>query len=159
MKIPIIEYNIYYPLYSKEMIQLDISKWENEYIEISIPVDIENNNIDKYNKSSPYYNDICSITDSDNGVDLILSDRKKKFQDNNMTLCEEDCDLIEYNYITKKATCKCNIKIKMPIIDEIKLDKNKLLKSFSDIHTIFNIKILKCGKNLLNNEYLKKIMV
>ena len=80
MKIPIIEYEVYYPLYSKQMIQLDLSKYENEYIEISIPVDIENNNIDKYNKSSPYYNDICSITDSDNGVGLTLSDRKKIFK-------------------------------------------------------------------------------
>ena len=40
-----------------------------------------------------------------------------------MSLCEENCDLVEYNYTTEKAKCSCSVKIN--ILDDIKFDKNK----------------------------------
>ena len=75
-----------------------------------------------------------------------------------MTLCEEDCDLVEYNYTNKKAKCPCLVKINLPFIDDIKFDKDKLYKRFTDINNIANIQFLKCYKNVFNNS-LKKIMV
>ena len=45
---------------------------------LNIPLKIEEN-IDKLNSSSGYYNDICYTATSENGTDISLSDRKKKF--------------------------------------------------------------------------------
>ena len=42
---------------------------------------------------------MCSTTTSESGTDISLKDRKNEFINNNMSLCEENCDLIEYNPI------------------------------------------------------------
>ena len=36
-------------------------------------------NIDKYNRSSGYYNDICYTTTSEDGTDITLKDRRTNF--------------------------------------------------------------------------------
>ena len=73
-----------------------------------------------------------------------------------MSLCEENCDLVEYNYTTEKAKCSCSVKINIPSLDDIKFDKNKLYKNFIDINNIANLNILKCYKIVFNKEALKK---
>ena len=110
MKIPKIEYEIFYPLNNgTNLIKLNLSYCKGTKIEISIKVKI-NDNIDKYNLSSDYYNDICSKATSDSNTDIPLKDRRNEFIDNDMSLCEENCDLIDYNYDTKKSKCSCDIK-------------------------------------------------
>ena len=111
IKIPKIEYEIYYPFYNNNtLIKLDLNLCKNTKIEISIPVTI-NDILDKYNPKSGYYNDICYKTKSESGTDISLKDRRNEFVDNNMTLCEENCDLINYNYTNEKVKCSCDIKI------------------------------------------------
>ena len=75
-----------------------------------IPVQINDNDVKKYNPDSDYYNDVCSKTTSEGGTDVSLTDRKNKFIEENMTLCEEDCKLIGYNFTTKKAKWSCIVK-------------------------------------------------
>ena len=105
MKIPKVEYEVYYHFNStSELTKLNLSICKDTKIEVSIPV-IINESLDKYNISSNYYNDICTTTTSNNGTDITLSDRKNEFINNNMSLCEENCDFIEYNYTIKKAKC------------------------------------------------------
>ena len=58
-----------------------------------------NDNIDKYNPKSDYYNDICYKTTSESETDINLKDRRNIFSENNMTLCEENCIIIDYNNI------------------------------------------------------------
>ena len=156
MKIPKIEYEVYYPLFNNTTLyQLDLSICSNMKIDLYIPIEI-NENLDKYNKSSDYYTDLCSRSTSESGTDITLNDRKNEFLDNNMTLCEENCDLKDYNYNDKKAECSCEIKIKLPLIDEIKFDNKQLLNSFIDVKNIANIHLLKCYKELFDLNYLKK---
>ena len=156
MKIPKIEYEIYYPLYTDELIKLNLTECKNTNIDISIPVSI-NDSLDKYNANSDYYQDICIKATSNKGagVDISLSDRKSEFVNNNMTLCEEDCELKEYNKTSERAKCSCLIKINLRLIDEIKFDKNKLYSNFVDIKNIVNTKLMKCYRNVLNRESLK----
>ena len=105
MKIPKVEYEVYYPLYNiSSLIKLNLSYCKNRKVDISIPVTI-NESLDKYNPKSDYYNSICSKATSDYGTDITLEDRKNEYIDNNMTLCEENCELIDYNYITEKVKC------------------------------------------------------
>ena len=122
MKIQKIEYEIYYPLDGRNIIKLNLSLCHNKKIDITIPVEIKDD-ISKYNSSSDYYNDICSLATSQNGTDITLNDRKNEFINNNMTLCDEDCELINYNYDIEKVKCSCDIKIEIPLIDDIKFDK------------------------------------
>ena len=68
-----------------------------------------------------------------------------------MTLCEENCDLDNYNYETKIVKCSCDIKINIPLFDEIRFDKDKLLKNFIDIKNVINIKVLKCFREVFND--------
>ena len=154
MNIPKIEYEVYYPLYNNTLTKLNLSECKGKKIIVSIPVSISGD-INKYNISSDYYNNICTKTTSENGADITLKDRKKQFIDNNMTLCEEDCELIEYNYTIEKAKCSCLVKIRLPLIDDIKFDKDKLYKSFTDIKNFANINLMKCYKSVFDFKSLK----
>ena len=155
MKIPKIEYGLFYPLYGGELIELNMAKCEGMDIDISIPVSI-NDDINMHNASSDYYNNKCSKGTSKDGTDITLNDRKNEFVNNNMTLCEEDCDLIEYSKNPEKVKCNCKIKLNIPIIQTVKFDKKKLFQHFTDINKVINIEILKCYKNVFKFKNLIK---
>ena len=158
MKIPKVEYEVYYPLNnSHNLMKLNLSSCKDTKIEISISVKI-NGSLDKYNPKSDYYNNICSKTTSESGTDISLKDRKNEFVENNMSLCEENCDLIEYDKIKEKVKCSCDVKFSIPSnFVDIKFDKKEFFKSFTDINNIFNLGVMKCYeivlkvKNLIKN--------
>ena len=143
MNIPKIEYEVYYTFNNNSLTQLNLSHCKDIPIDLLIPVPL-NSDLEKHNKSSKYYNNICSKATSKNGTDINLNDRRKEFVDNNMTLCEEDCNLVDYNYTNEKAKCSCLVKISIPLFEQIKFNKTKLLKSFTDVKSFTNILILKC---------------
>ena len=156
MKIPKLEYEVYYPLYNNNnLTKLNLSLCKDTKIEISISVQI-NDSLDKYNPKSDYYNDICSKGTSDSGTDISLKDRKNEYINNNMSLCEENCDLVGYNPDKEKAKCSCDIKLSIPSNYDIKFNKKDFLKSFTDINNIININIMKCYKTILSINSLKK---
>ena len=151
-----IEYEVYYNFSYNNYTKLDLDVCKDIKIDISIPKDIPFNKIDKYNKSSGFYNDICYTLTSESGTDKSLKDRKDEYKKNNLSVCEEDCDFTQYNNSAKKAICSCNIKANLPAITEIKLDKNKLFSNFKDIRNIGNFKMLKCIKLLFNKNNIFK---
>ena len=156
MKIPKIEYEIYYPLNGgNNLTKLNLTSCKDTKIEISIAVKI-NDKIDKYNLSSNYYNDICSKTTSESGTDISLKDRRNDFVDNNISLYEENCELIDYNYNNEKVKCSCDIKLTIPPNYEIKFNKKDYFKSFIDVKNIFNLNIMKCYKTVLKIKSLQK---
>ena len=154
--IPKIEYEVYYPFSTNNLTKLDLSICKDIKIDISIPVKISPNEIDKYNMSSDIYNDICFTLTSENGTDKPLKERQNEFIKNNLSLCEENCDFGEYNNDTKKAVCSCFTKVKLPLISEIKVDKEKLFSNFKDIRNIANFKMLKCYNLLLDKSNIFK---
>ena len=156
-KIPIIFYEVYFPFNDNNITQLDLKFCEKEKIELSIPVAIEED-LEKYNSTSDYYNDICSIATSKSGTDISIKDRRDEFTNNNMTLCEGNCKLIDYDYKTEKAKCSCHIKINIPFLsDDMLIIKNRddLLKSFTNINNIVNINLMKCYAVVLRIKSLK----
>ena len=87
MKIPKIEYDIYSKLNDTNLIKLNLSVCKNVNIDLSLPVFIsEIENIDEYNTSSGYYNDICYPAQSESNTDIIIKDRQKEFIDKNKIL-------------------------------------------------------------------------
>ena len=156
MKIPKVEYEIYYPLYNnKTLAKLNLTYCEGTKIEISISVKI-NDTIDKYNSSSDYYNNICTKANSKSGTDISLKDRRNEFVENNMSLCEENCDLISYNYTNQKAKCSCDVKLNITQNYDFNFNKKDFFKNFIDIKNIANISILKCYNIVLNIENIIK---
>jgi hypothetical protein len=151
--IPLVEYEIF-DIENKK--QLNSSICKDTRIEILYPCIIDENNLFKYNQSSEYYNDICYPYTTEDDTDIILSDRKNEYIDNNMFLCEKNCEYNGYDSNTKKAKCECDIKINLPLISEIKFNKEKLLNKFINIDEITNLKIIKCYEALFSIEGLKK---
>ena len=147
MKIPKIEYDIYSKLNGKNLEKLNISICEDVKIFLSVPVEITES-LDILNTSSGYYNDICYTAKSESGTDIILNDRKNEFIEGNKSVCQDDCDFIEYNYTNKKAICSCDIKESSLSFEDININKTKLYQNFKDIKNIANINILICYKVL-----------
>ena len=156
MKIPKIGYEVYYPL-NNSMTKLDLTLCEGTKLEISISVDINGTlDLDLYNPKSEYYNELCVISTSESGTDIPLKDRRNEFVKNNLTLCEENCELVEYNKETKKVKCSCDMKPRINSNFDLKFDKNEFFKSFTDVKNIINLNIMRCFKEVLKIKGLKK---
>ena len=72
-----------------------------------------------------------------------------------MTLCEDNCEFKEYDFINKRAKCSCEIIIDFSSIEDIKIDYEKLKKNFVDINNVANIKFMKCYKLVFKKENIK----
>ena len=70
-----VEYEVYYPFSNNSFKTLNLSICKNIKIDITIPIEISKDEIDKYNKSSAIYNNICYISTSESGTDKTLKDR------------------------------------------------------------------------------------
>ena len=151
--IPIVEYEIYHP-YTLEKVDMEIC--EKEKVQISLPVDINEEDIDKYDPSSNYYNDKCCPSSSEKGVDIILIDRQNEFINNNLTLCENNCKFIGYNHEAMQALCECDIKNEINLISNLDIDKDKLISNFKDFKSMINLDIVKCYKILFTKKGLIK---
>ena len=148
MKIPKIEYSVYYNLNETKLEKLNIAICKDTSISLILPLEI-NENLDELNKSSGYYNDICYPATSESGTDILLKDRKKEFIEKNKTVCQDDCVFSGYNYTTKKVNCFCEVN-EMPLsFLYMKINKTKLYQNIFDIKNVANIKILICYKLLL----------
>ena len=146
-----VEYNVYAKLFGKNLINLNLTICEKSKITISIPI-ILNENIDKYNSSSGYYNDICYTTTSEDGTDILLKDRQTEFCDKNKIVCQENCDFTEYNYDTLVAKCSCEVKEPVKSFADMNINKAKILENFKDIKNIINFEFLICYKKLFNKD-------
>ena len=151
--IPIIEYKIFNSKI-KQFLDINICKFIKT--NISIPVNIDENNLFKYNSSHEYYNDFCYSFSTDKKTDIIIKDRREEYINKNMSLCEKNCKYSGYNKNTKKVLCECFIKIKFPVISEIVINKDRLINNFIDIKRTMNIIVMKCYKNLFSKEGLIK---
>ena len=151
-----VQYELY-ETYNYTLLNLDYCNKSS--INIHVPVKINENEVDKYNPSSEFYNDICYPHSNENGADVILVDRKNEFIDNNLTLCDDDCEFKEYDSINEKAICKCKVKKSMDDISDIKnINSEKFFVGWINIENYINISVLKCIKLLSTKKgFLKNI--
>ena len=156
LKGPKVEYEVYYPLIESQLLKANLSLCSDVKIDVSIPINLSSSEIDKHNASSGYYNDLCYTLTTESNTDECLNDRRDEFVNNNLSICEEDCQFTEYDMINKRAICSCYTKINLPLISEIKVDKNKFFSNFYDINNIANIKMLKCIHLLFDKDSIFK---
>ena len=132
----------------KALSKLDLNKCDNINIEVYIPIEIDNKDIDKYNSSSNFYKDICYVYTTNNGTDIILKDRKEEYINNDMGACEESCNFTDYDYQNKKAVCSCEVKKEIKKFSEININKTLLYNSFTNIKNFMNLNVMKCYEKL-----------
>ena len=154
MAIPRTEYEVYYKSDTDKFEALDLEICEGIKINKSVSINISDSDLDKYNSSSSYYNDICYTTTSDSGTDIILSDRRNEYINNNMSVCEADCTFTAYDSETNEAICSCPIVTSVSHVSDNKLDKNKL-GNFVKLKNLANVKMLKCYKLLFSKNIVK----
>ena len=147
--IPIIEYEIFSP---NGTIKLNLDFCKDLSINYYIPVNIDESELFKYNSSSEYYNDRCYPYTTEEGTDITIFDRRNEFN-NNMSLCEANCEYNGYNLTTKKVKCECKIKTEFQYISDV-FDKDKLFNNFINIKKITNFDVVLCYNLLFCKEGL-----
>ena len=147
MKAKKIEYNVYSRLSGKNLEKLNLTICKNTKISINIPIEI-NDNVDKFNTSSGYFNDICYSTTSDDGTDISLQDRKNEYIYGDNIICQDGCEFSAYNSKINKAKCECNAKESDLSFADMIINKTKLFDNLKDIRNLMNLKILLCYKKL-----------
>jgi len=151
MKTPNIEYEVYYyPENETNLSLLNLSFCGDTRIDVILPINISKNEMDKYNASSTYYNDICHSFTTEADTDISLKDRQIEYNENNMSVCEENCEFSEYDYNLGKAVCSCLTKTKIEKISDIKINKKGLYSNFKSIVNIANLELIKCAYLLFN---------
>ena len=138
---PLIKYKVFNP---KTKQSLNLSYCEKIFINISIPVSINEEELFKHDPFSDYYNDKCFAYSTENKTDIIVGDRRNEYINKNLFLCEEDCKYGSYNSNTKKVTCECKVKEEERLFENIQIDKTKLINNFKNISSFLNLDIMKC---------------
>ena len=160
INIPITEYELYYYKSDNNQFEnLDLGICSDMKINKSVSINISKDDLDLYNSSSGYYNDICYTFTTKSGTDITLNDRRIEYVDNNMAVCEVDCDFIDYDYDYGKAICSCPISTSITQISdsEDEFDKEKLKSNFINFKNIANVQILKCYHLFFNSKFFKNI--
>ena len=151
LNIPIIDYEVF-DLNTKTILDLNYCKDYNIPIIMNIPILINENILFKYYSNSFYYTDICiSVNEKE---DITLYDRKKNFNNNNLSICPKYCEYIGYNQARKEVDCQCQIKDKI-FLSYIN-NTDELLYKFKIKKKIHNFELFKCYKLLFSKNGLIK---
>ena len=147
---------------------LDLSKCNHNKINIYAPVDfdpeyfeeithLKEQGYDMFNSSDSFYNDICAVYTSENGTDVLLKDRKNDYYNQNLTLCEENCEYKSFDIETSKVNCECETKTEVNSdVSETSFSPNIVFENFYSFEKYTNYKVLKCYDLAFNSEKLKK---
>jgi len=117
--------------------------------------DLNKQGYDLFNINDKFYQDICTPYKSQNGTDILLSDRINDIysKNNNLTTCQQNCEYSNYLPETKLLKCKCNVNIEpIDYKNQQKFSPKKIYESFYDVLKYSNYKMLKCYKLILNNK-------
>ena len=160
-----VQYELYHPV-TKELIDLSIC--DENHINIYIPITLSEETQDKYiklkksgynlfNINDSFYNDICTRYESDNGTDILLSDRKNYFYYNNDTRCQSNCEYSEYSTSTQYLKCQCNVETQnIDVKEPEKFTGKTIVTSFYSVLKYSNYKVLKCFKLVFCSKGISK---
>ena len=118
----------------------------------SIPVEINESFVYKYNPDSDYNNEICYQFTTENNTDIILYDRRREFNEYNFSLCESNCKFI--NYFNKRAECECPVKsdFNKYLLEEGDSKDNLIFRFHDNNLKLTNFGVLKCFKTLFTKD-------
>ena len=156
-----VAYEIYSPY---DLEKLNLSICQDVQIKVNVPITLDNyfesliikgveSGYNILNENDSFYNDICATYTTENGTDILLSDRKKDIYElsQNQTFCQTGCELDSYNSTNKKAQCNCLAKEETITLDiEHLFNKKEIAKSFYNTIANSNFQVIKCYKLVLD---------
>ena len=152
--IPIVNYEVYHPI---NKTKLDLNYCNDKLINLSIPVNIDENNYYKYDPNNDYYNDLCNSYTNEYGTDILLNDRHDEYNDNNMSICENNCKIKDYSSNGQNVICECEIKYTLTQISEMmNNDINSLNYNFDSKNLSSNMISMKCYYKLFTKDGIYK---
>jgi len=158
-----VEYEVYDPF---SRTKLDLDKCNGLTITINTPVKLDENKLKLYKSleelgynpfdpNDAFYNDFCTVYTTENGTDMILSDRKNDILYQIPSPCENGCESKGINIQTQKVICECSPKnIINSTISIDNFEFNKLKDIILNIENKINYKVLLCFKLLRNYKNL-----
>ena len=110
----------------------------------------------KYDPNSDYYLDECYSYTTVNNTDILLKDRQDELNDNNISLCENNCLFKEYLIDNKKSICECTIIFNKTTIYGINSQGNIFSNNFDDKNDFSVFGTLKYFNTLFSNKGISK---
>ena len=161
-----IQYEVYNP-YTKEKMNLSI--YDDEKIDIYIPVTLDDKTkdlqnvllkygYDLFDANDSFYQDICTQYTSSNGTDVSISNRRSYYYNDTETSCQERCQYSGYSQETGNLKCHysgTSNDIETTSISNNNFDEKIIFLSFYDIIKYSNYKVLKCYDLIFNAKKLK----
>ena len=132
-------------------ISFTIEKSLNYYQEVNIEEAkfFDDQNINIFNSSDVFYNDLCYFFESPNGKDVPLKVRLQLFYPN-ISFCEEGCNNIGVNLTSMKAICECKLKDLLSNTE----DASKLMGlDFEEFFESISLDVIRCYKTLFQFKY------
>jgi hypothetical protein len=164
----VVSYSMHKPVNGEKLIYNNICKDEKLVVQENLFSKFDNSsdinsilfltgqNIDVFNLSSSFYNDICYHFDSPLGKDIALKDRIHLYFPN-ITLCEDGCQTKGVNLSSLKSICECKMS---NIMNNNFLGNNYLYQSqIAEIESMLsntNIEVMKCYKDIFIYKYFIK---
>ena len=135
-------------------VQEDISMKIEDKEKYSLIQHLSKQNVDAFNLSSEFYQDICFYFESPVKKDIAIKDRVKLFFPN-ITLCENGCNIKGINTTTMKADCECKLD---NLINNNALSDNAFYRSqvgeIEELMNQINLEILKCSNKMFKHRVL-----
>ena len=105
---------------------------------------------DIFDESSDFYNDRCAAA-SIGGNDIILSDRKKDFYPEGVSLCNDSCTYSKVDLNSERFVCECDLNYNYSKKDgnEIEINEEDDTSYIDYILSLINYKIIKRYKLIL----------
>ena len=147
-RIPIVEYTVF----TKDGIELNVSLCNEMNFNYYIPSKIITNEEYKFDPLSKYHNEICYQYTTKSKTDIILYDRRKEFNDYNMSLCENNCKYLGYknNYVECECTVKHYFNKFLGLIEKER--ENAIFRFHNNQLNLFNFGILNCFQNIFKQD-------
>ena len=158
-----IQYEVYEPILFQK---LNLSFCSTVSIFIYIPTDLKEGTLQLYedlksqgynlfDKNDKFYTDICTPY-SQNGTDVLLSDRYNDIYKSNELGCQENCEYSNFSFESEYLKCKCEV-VEQTQIETKEPDKytpKSIARSFVNVLKYSNYKVLKCFKLVLTKTTL-----
>ena len=171
------EKNVQYEIYDpNNKTQLDLSICKNTVIDLYIPItlseetqnlynDLSGQGYDLFNENDSFYQDVCATYTSENGTDVLLSDRQSDYYNTNETTCQANCYYSAYLSDSQYLKCECGVTDEDIDTEEPeKFTGTVIFTSFYNVLKYSNLGVLKCYKlvfsiNSLTNNYGSIIII
>jgi hypothetical protein len=108
---------------------------------------------DIYDENNSFYTDKCSGAYIDNN-DITLTDRKKYYYPENISLCNESCTYISVDFDTDRFTCECEISYNYSLGKSNNYNKNdeEEITYLQYLMSFINYKIFSCYSLFFNSK-------